>query len=176
MTNNPAAEARDGLLGTVAGKAKEVAGALTGNDGLVEEGQLQHAEAERRKEAVADEAIADAERQEAAQELRTANVAANLDERAAQADAERRERLAEDQRAGQHAHAEQQAAREETAGRQAAEELGDAVAETRIREAETLEESATTTEQRAATEAVRLQREADAAAKKADELRAHTEK
>ena len=38
MSNDKAAsEAREGLLDSVAGKAKEVAGAVTGKDGLVEE-------------------------------------------------------------------------------------------------------------------------------------------
>ena len=69
-----AAHAREGLFDSVAGKAKEVAGAVTGKDDLVEEGQLQQAEAQRRKAAVADEAIADAQRDEAARELRTARV------------------------------------------------------------------------------------------------------
>ena len=44
-SNDKAAEARAGLLGSIAGKAKEVAGAMTGKDDLVEEGQLQQAEA-----------------------------------------------------------------------------------------------------------------------------------
>ena len=58
--NDKAAEAREGMFDSIAGKAKEVAGAVTGKDELVEEGQLQQAEASTRKEALADEAIADA--------------------------------------------------------------------------------------------------------------------
>ena len=49
MSNDKAAEAREGLFDSVAGKAKEVAGAVSGKDDLVEEGQLQQAEAQRRK-------------------------------------------------------------------------------------------------------------------------------
>src|SRR5512141_599865 len=70
MTNDKAGEAREGLLDSVAGKAKEVAGAVSGKDDLVEEGQLQQAEARKRRAAVADDAIADAKREEAAQEMR----------------------------------------------------------------------------------------------------------
>ena len=45
MSNDKAAEAREGLLDNLAGKAKEVAGAVTGKDDLVQEGQLQQQEA-----------------------------------------------------------------------------------------------------------------------------------
>jgi uncharacterized protein YjbJ (UPF0337 family) len=68
MSNDKASEAREGLLDSVTGKAKEVAGAVSGKDDLVEEGQLQQAEARNRKAAVADEAVADAKRAEADQE------------------------------------------------------------------------------------------------------------
>ncbi|MDT4908923.1 MAG: hypothetical protein QOI69_2164, partial [Pseudonocardiales bacterium] len=52
MTNDDTAhEARKGLLDSIAGKAKEVAGALAGNDTLAEEGQLQQADAAARREA-----------------------------------------------------------------------------------------------------------------------------
>ena len=70
MTNDKASQAREGMLDNVAGKAKEFAGAVTGNDGLVEEGQLQQAEASKRKGALADEAVADAKRAEASREIR----------------------------------------------------------------------------------------------------------
>ena len=42
-------EARKGLFDSIAGKAKEMAGAVTGKDDLVEEGQLQQAEARKRE-------------------------------------------------------------------------------------------------------------------------------
>ena len=41
MSNEKAAQAREGLVDSLAGKAKEVAGAVSGKDHLVEEGQLQ---------------------------------------------------------------------------------------------------------------------------------------
>ena len=62
--------ARKALFDSVAGKAKEVAGAVTGKDELVEEGQLQQAAARHRKDAVTEDALADAKRDDAAQELR----------------------------------------------------------------------------------------------------------
>ena len=71
--NDKAAEAREGMFDSIAGKAKEVAGAVSGKDDLVEEGQLQQAEAQKRKEAIADEAVADAKREETVEELRETN-------------------------------------------------------------------------------------------------------
>ena len=74
MSNDKkAAEARKGLLASIKGKAKEVVGAVSGRDDLVEEGQLQQAAAHHRKAALADEVVADARREEAAQELRDAS-------------------------------------------------------------------------------------------------------
>ena len=51
------------------GKAKEVAGAVLGNDSLAAEGQLQQAEAAARKDASALDAVAGAEAREAAEKL-----------------------------------------------------------------------------------------------------------
>ncbi len=42
---------REGLLGKLAGKAKEAAGSLVGNDDLAREGRLQQAEVEAEAEA-----------------------------------------------------------------------------------------------------------------------------
>ena len=58
MSRHKAEEARKGLFDSVAGKAKEVAGAVIGKDDLVEEGQLQQAGAVHRKAAAAAEAVA----------------------------------------------------------------------------------------------------------------------
>lgn len=175
MTNDRAAEAREGLFDSVAGKAKEVAGAVAGRDDLVEEGQLQQEEARHRKAAVADEAVADAKRQEAAQEMReTSREAAEL-KGAAQAQAAREESVVEQQRAAEQAAADRQAEQQEEAGRRAAEQRADALAETRLREADQMAADATTTEQDATAEARRLQREADAAEQQAAQLRAQTE-
>ena len=176
MSNQSAAQAREGLLDSIAGKTKEVAGALTGNDDLVEEGHLQQAEADRRKQAVADDAIAEAERQDATEQVRQAELEASRSEAAAQAEADRREQAAEQQRAAQHVVAERDAAGQEAAGQQAAEEQADRVAEQRFREAEHLSADASATERQAAAEAARLRREADEADHRAQQIRSEIEK
>lgn len=73
---SPAQEARQGLLSSVSGKVKEVAGAVLGNDSLAAEGQLQQAEASARKDASARDAVAEVEAREAAQVLARENAAA----------------------------------------------------------------------------------------------------
>ncbi len=70
MSDDKAGEARQGFVSSVKGKAKEVAGAVTGNDSLTAEGQLQQSEAKARREANTGEAVANAERSEAAEALR----------------------------------------------------------------------------------------------------------
>ncbi|MCW2776063.1 MAG: hypothetical protein JWN91_4389, partial [Nocardioides sp.] len=96
-STDKAAQAREGMLDSIAGKAKELAGAVTGKDALVEEGQLQQAAARTRKEGLADDAVADAKREEAAQELREASQEAAQQEGAARAQAARDESAAEQQ-------------------------------------------------------------------------------
>ena len=62
MTKDQTADqARKGLVDSIKGKAKEVAGAVIGNDSLAAEGQLEQAQAHDRKEANSIEAVADAE-------------------------------------------------------------------------------------------------------------------
>src|SRR4051794_29884745 len=58
-------EARKGLFDSLKGKAKEVVGAVTKNDSLTAEGQLEQAQAQARKEANTVEAVADAEAEKA---------------------------------------------------------------------------------------------------------------
>ena len=58
-------QARKGLIDSVKGKAKEVVGAMTGNDSLTAEGQLEQTQAKERKEANSVEAVADAEADQA---------------------------------------------------------------------------------------------------------------
>jgi uncharacterized protein YjbJ (UPF0337 family) len=59
--HDKADQARKGLIDSVKGKAKEVAGAVIGNDSLTAEGQLEQTQAQERKEANSVEAVADAE-------------------------------------------------------------------------------------------------------------------
>ena len=56
--HDKADQARKGLIDSVKGKVKEVAGAVTGNDSLTAEGQLEQTQARERKEANSVEAIA----------------------------------------------------------------------------------------------------------------------
>jgi uncharacterized protein YjbJ (UPF0337 family) len=176
MSDDNAAQAREGLLDSVKGKAKEVAGAVSGNDDLVVEGQLQQAEARNRKAALAGEAVADAKREEAAQELRETSRVAAEQRGAARVQADREKSLIEDQRQGEHAVAATEADKQEAAGREAAERRADELAESRLREAEAIEAEADSTEQKAAAEKRRLEREAAAADQQAAQLRAQTEK
>lgn len=90
-----AGQARKGLIDSVKGKVKEVAGAITGNDSLTAEGQLEQTQAHEHKEANAIEAVAESEAQQArAQEAQTKvesaqqRLAANAQEVAARDSAE----------------------------------------------------------------------------------------
>lgn len=58
-------EARRGLVGSIKGKAKEVVGAVIKNDKLTAQGQVEQAEARKRKEANRLESVADAQTAEA---------------------------------------------------------------------------------------------------------------
>ena len=73
MTKHEKADqARKGLIDSVTGKAKELVGAVTGNDSLTAEGQLEQTQAQQRKEANAMEAVGDAEAAQAQAEARQA--------------------------------------------------------------------------------------------------------
>jgi uncharacterized protein YjbJ (UPF0337 family) len=63
--HSKADEARKGLIDSVKGRAKEIAGALTHNESLTAEGQLEQTQAKERKEANSVEAVADAEAEQA---------------------------------------------------------------------------------------------------------------
>ena len=58
--HDKADQARKGLIDSVKGKAKEVTGAVFGNDSLTAEGQLEQTQAQERKEANTVDAVADA--------------------------------------------------------------------------------------------------------------------
>ena len=71
---NKADEARRGLIDSIKGKAKEVAGAVTGNESLTAEGQLEQTQAHDRKEANAAEAVAEAQAKQAQEDAAEARV------------------------------------------------------------------------------------------------------
>jgi uncharacterized protein YjbJ (UPF0337 family) len=81
-------KAREGLLDSIKGKAKEVAGAVTGNDSLTAEGRFQQAEAQERRDAETAEALARAQTEEAAEELGAVHDAADHDRAAVRSKAE----------------------------------------------------------------------------------------
>lgn len=176
MTDDKAAQAREGLLDNIAGKAKEVTGAVTGKDDLVAEGQLQQEEARNRRAAAADEAIADATAKEAVEGLREADREVAAQKEAVRTRAQQDESAVEQQRERERQAAARNAERQEAMGREAAEQRADDLAATRVREAVSLAADATATEKDAAAEKQRLEREAAAAEQQAARLRAQTEK
>jgi uncharacterized protein YjbJ (UPF0337 family) len=136
-----AGEARKGLAASVAGKAKEVAGAVIGNDSLAREGQLQQAEAEDRRQANAEEAIADAEAARAAQKLRAANERAHEENQQAAREEAAQIRSAEQAADAEQSRAEAEARAHADAGkvvaeRQAADEVRNASADALVAQAE----------------------------------------
>lgn len=171
MSNDKAAEAREGLVDSVAGKAKEVAGAVSGNEDLIEEGQLQQAEARNRKEAAAEEAIADAKRTEAGQEVRQSSHEATAQKDAAARAAAREKAAASQRRDSEYAAADRDAERQQVQGDRAAQAHADEVAEAGLREAAAIADEADATEQQAQAEKARLEREAAAAEQDAARLR-----
>jgi uncharacterized protein YjbJ (UPF0337 family) len=166
-----AAEARKGLIAGVVGKAREIAGAATGNDDLAEKGRLQQAEAKHRKDAVAEEAIADAKKQKAAEDLREANHETAAEREAAQDRADKAQRAVDGIRDAEHADAERIAAEQEAIERRAAEQRADDVAAAGINEAEGLAADASSTEQQATSDRARLEQEATIAEQQAARLR-----
>jgi uncharacterized protein YjbJ (UPF0337 family) len=72
--HDTAGQARKGLIDSVKGKVKEIVGAVTGNDSLTAEGQLEQRQAQERKDANSVEAVADAEAEQARAEATDARV------------------------------------------------------------------------------------------------------
>jgi uncharacterized protein YjbJ (UPF0337 family) len=139
-----AGEARKGLIDSVKGKAKEVAGAVLGNDSLTTEGHLERTQAKERKEANREEAVADAE---------AAQARAVATEAKTEADARRREVSSESAAAKAAVHADQvtdEAAAVRTGERVAARQqtAAELAAEREIESAESAErqQAATTVE------------------------------
>jgi uncharacterized protein YjbJ (UPF0337 family) len=107
-------QARKGLIDAVKGKAKEVAGAVTGNDSLTAEGQLEQTQAADRREANAVEAVADAEATQARDEAAEARREATAERIAVNAEASGAEQTVDAQRLAEKRAAEQ-AGRQEVA-------------------------------------------------------------
>ncbi|MDT5147278.1 MAG: hypothetical protein QOC58_1923 [Mycobacterium sp.] len=180
--HDKAHEARKGLVDSVKGKAKEVFGAVTGNDSMTAEGQLEQTQAHERKEANTIEAVADSEAREARAEEAEAKVdganqrlAANVQAAAAEDSIEAQQAAqknaadlaAQRQAATQQTQAELDAQREAVQAkaeereeiRDATEEVVDAVAE---------HQSSVQAAKSEESEADRLRRQADAVSNEAD--------
>src|SRR6476619_6106012 len=110
--HSKADEARKGLIDSVKGKAKEIAGAVTGNDSLTAEGQLQQTQAKERKEANSVEAVADAEAAQAHAEATDARVEGAQGRIAVNAETAAVERAVRNQQADQKRAAEQDGRRD----------------------------------------------------------------
>lgn len=82
--DDKAAQTRETFVDSVKGKAKEIAGAVTGNDSLTAEGQLTQAEAKERRSASTAEAEADAEAAEAQGQAREAEIKGGQERAAAE--------------------------------------------------------------------------------------------
>ena len=165
-------EAREGLFDSAAGKAKELAGALTGKAEPIKEGQLQQADARARREANTQEAIADAHAEQAAEELREGKHRSGEERRAAAADFKDSEQVVVQVAAAERANAESAARKQERVGRARAD--ADATQDVRetVAEAQSIRAEADAVERDAQRERDRLASDADAEERHAAELRA----
>lgn len=132
--DNASKEARKGLLDGIKGKAKEVVGAVTGNDSLTTEGQLQAAQAREKKEAKASELAAETQAAQAGEDLAAVKNAAD-DQRAA---AEESARASEDE--ARRAQQAQRIAAEQEKDRTVAAEIVDAEVDARAEQIEAVAE------------------------------------
>ncbi|KMO84085.1 CsbD family protein [Mycolicibacterium chubuense] len=111
MTEHEKADqARKGLIDSVKGKAKEFVGAVTNNDSLTAEGQLEQTQARERKHANTVEAVADAEAEQARTEAADALRQGAQERRAVNAEAAAAEKAVHDQKTAQKREAERAAA------------------------------------------------------------------
>jgi uncharacterized protein YjbJ (UPF0337 family) len=165
-------EARKGLFDSVAGKAKEVAGALTGKADLIKEGHLQQADARARREANSQEAIADAQAKQAAAELRAGKHRAAEERRGAAADFKDSQQVVLQVAFAERANAESAAHKHERVGRARA--SADATYDVRetVAESQSIRAEADAVERDAQRERERLANRADAEERGAADLRA----
>jgi uncharacterized protein YjbJ (UPF0337 family) len=180
--DDKAGQARKGLIDSVKGKAKEVVGAVTGNDSLTAEGQLEQTQAHERREANTVEAVADAEAEKARADATEAKISGVQQRVVVNAQAATVENSIEAQKSAQ-ARAADQAAQQDAAREMTAAEI-DRQQEVQRAQSEGREEMQEATEDVVDTaaahqssvqvasmekaEADRLRREADELTKEAD--------
>src|SRR6476469_8044554 len=119
--HNKADQARKGLIDSVKGKEKDIAGAVTGNDSLTAEGQLEQTQAQQRKEANSVEAVADAEAAQAHADATKAKLEAAEERIALFADTAATENSVRAEQAAHKRAAEQAAQRDEVRAKTQAE-------------------------------------------------------
>jgi uncharacterized protein YjbJ (UPF0337 family) len=171
-SENTADEARKGLADSIAGKAKEFAGALTGKDELAEEGQLQQADARARREANSAQAIADAQSRQAAEHLAQEQERAAAEQRAAAAESTVKQQVIQHDAVTERAMAEAGAhVQEQAAQDQASAEAVRSVRET-MADAQATKSQAQATENAAAQQHDQLLNVAETEERRAAELRA----
>ena len=140
----------------------------------MEVGQLQQAEAHKRKAALAEDAVAEAKLTETAQDLRETIRETAEQRHAARAHADREQSLAEQQRAREHAAATRDASGWRPWVARTPSVRPSMLAESRLGEAEALAADAVAIEQQSAADMARLEREAATAEQQAERLRAQT--
>ncbi|MFW0874834.1 hypothetical protein [Rhodococcoides corynebacterioides] len=106
-----ASSARRDLVDKVAGRVKEVAGAIVDNDDLADRGRLQQAEAEKRREAEADETAASLEIEEAEQDIASTEAEADVARQDVEDRTDANEAATQNDRLRQHQEAEADAMR-----------------------------------------------------------------
>ncbi len=164
-------QARKGLFDAAKGKAKEVVGALTSNDSLTTEGQLQTAQAHEHREAKATELAAEAQAEEAGENLAEVKNTADAQRAAAQQSArDSEDAIRQDQQA-------QRVAAEQKKDRTVAAEVAGAEVEARAGQIEAMADGqsdaadATADELNAMSEHRREVSDAEAARSQADQIR-----
>jgi uncharacterized protein YjbJ (UPF0337 family) len=110
-----ASEAREGLKDAILGKAKEFAGAVSGNDSLTAEGQLQQTEATNRRDAATRQSLADAQKAEAEQREAAERHEAEAEREQARRDATQLSAKVQQERAQQKSAADVEAERQRIA-------------------------------------------------------------
>jgi uncharacterized protein YjbJ (UPF0337 family) len=140
-----AEQARKDVIDSIKGKAKEIVGAVTGNDSLTAEGQLEQTQAQQRKETNSVEAVADAEAAQARAEAADARVDSAHKRTAVNAETAAVENSVREQQYA-HKRAAEQSARQDAARAETRAEL-DVQREVQRAKAEEREEISAATEQ-----------------------------
>ena len=161
------------LLDSVTGKAKELAGALTGNDELVEEGQLRQAAASARRDANTSDALAEAQAGHATEELREDLAQTERQRQTAAVEADHRVRTAAQAAQAEKARIDAETAQREQAAQAEVRKQSAAELASKAEQAQRTRERADAHEHDAQSRHDQLLSEADAELERAAQLRHH---